>query len=1084
MFNPHRFCKRPLSVGLVFLSQLFISHLAWSETFTLQYNYTGATQQWIVPAGVTSVNFDIAGARGQNSNEAGYDGGYPSAGGKGGLVSGELQVTPGDTLYINIGGISGWNGGGNGGAFDAYPSLFNAGGKGGGGSDIRIGSNEIAQRVVVGGGGGGGLTTYWCCTTPTRTISGGAGGYPSGSNAPYINNWYASSAGGTQTSGCALFQGCNGPYSRNVWGGGGGGGYYGGRALSGSSGGGGSSYFNPELTTNVSYENGANGGDGYLTLVYELNQLGPTTVNPDSFEVAEGQPLSATLVFEDPNGGINYSISDQPDNGLLSIESDAVSTTITQLIVPFNYIANQDFTGTDQFTVSLTDALSATTAITISISVLGDADNDGISDPDDPDDDNDGVEDINDAFPFDPLESADSDGDGVGDNADAFPLDPLEISDSDADGTGDNADLFPNDPSETVDSDSDGVGDNGDAFPNDPSETADSDGDGVGDNTDALPNDATETEDSDGDGIGNNADADDDNDGVIDAEDAFPYDSSESLDTDSDGLGNNADSDDDNDGVDDALDALPLDQYETVDTDGDGIGNNADPDDDNDGYLDAGNGDYFEASNITLYFYPKSTTTDLIAGEELIDGLDDFNLFGLRLSGYQEFEFRDHNTGDNYRFTSVIIEQGGISTSASLIGASEDASPVPIRFEPESAMTLQALIAAILNGDDLGTFSIQRGEQVDIDAFPLDPNEWVDSDGDGVGDNSDAFPNDPSETLDTDGDGVGDNADAFPNDPAETADSDSDGVGDNADAFPEDASETVDTDGDGIGNNADPDDDNDGYQDYATEPFYEGTADNIYFSAKDSITSLSPGVQLIWWLSDFNLFDMRYMGYQEFEFNDNDGGPSYRFTSVIVQQGVITARASAINTETDASELVIRLYPELEFTDQELLAAVLDDDELGSFSIEVAEAADLVVDVFPLDPSEWFDTDDDGIGNNADADDDGDGVADSEDAFPLDVNEIMDTDGDGIGNNADADDDGDGIPDRVDLTPLGDIFVHNLMDVDGNGHLDPLTDGMLLMRHMFGFTGQALIEDALGENATRTDPAEIEAHLETIMGGE
>ena len=111
-------------------------------------------------------------------------------------------------------------------------------------------------------------------------------------------------------------------------------------------------------------------------------------------------------------------------------------------------------------------------------------------------------------------------------------------------------------------------------------------------------------------------------------------------------------------------------------------------------------------------------------------------------------------------------------------------------------------------------------------------------------------------------------------------------------------------------------------------------------------------------------------------------------------------------------------------------------------------------------------------------------MADSEDAFPLDVNEIMDTDGDGIGNNADTDDDGDGIPDRVDLTPLGDIFVHNLMDVDGNGHLDPLTDGMLLMRHMFGFTGQALIEDALGENATRTDPVEIEAHLETIMGSE
>ena len=47
---------------------------------------------------------------------------------------------------------------------------------------------------------------------------------------------------------------------------------------------------------------------------------------------------------------------------------------------------------------------------------------------------------------------------------------------------------------------------------------------------------------------------------------------------------------------------------------------------------------------------------------------------------------------------------------------------------------------------------------------PNDPNEWDDSDGDGVGDNSDAFPNDATETQDTDGDGVGDNSDWAPND--------------------------------------------------------------------------------------------------------------------------------------------------------------------------------------------------------------------------------------------------------------------------------------------------------------------------------
>ena len=42
---------------------------------------------------------------------------------------------------------------------------------------------------------------------------------------------------------------------------------------------------------------------------------------------------------------------------------------------------------------------------------------------------------------------------------------------------------------------------------------------------------------------------------------------------------------------------------------------------------------------------------------------------------------------------------------------------------------------------------------------------------------------------------------------------------------------------------------------------------------------------------------------------------------------------------------------------------------------------------------------------------DGDGVIDSDDAFPNDASESIDTDGDGIGDNADLDDDNDGISD-------------------------------------------------------------------------
>jgi hypothetical protein len=54
------------------------------------------------------------------------------------------------------------------------------------------------------------------------------------------------------------------------------------------------------------------------------------------------------------------------------------------------------------------------------------------------------------------------------------------------------------------------------------------------------------------------------------------------------------------------------------------------------------------------------------------------------------------------------------------------------------------------------------------DEFPENPNEWDDSDGDGVGDDSDAFPEDPNEWDDSDGDGVGDGSDVFPEDPSKS----------------------------------------------------------------------------------------------------------------------------------------------------------------------------------------------------------------------------------------------------------------------------------------------------------------------------
>jgi len=85
------------------------------------------------------------------------------------------------------------------------------------------------------------------------------------------------------------------------------------------------------------------------------------------------------------------------------------------------------------------------------------------------------------------------------------------------------------------------------------------------------------------------------------------------------------------------------------------------------------------------------------------------------------------------------------------------------------------------------------------------------------------------------------------------------------------------------------------------------------------------------------------------------------------------------------------------------------------------------VDAFPEDPTEWADFDGDGVGDNADLDDDNDLVLDANDAFPMDPYETIDTDGDGVGNNADLNDDGDLWTDAEELACGSDGLRFNFM---------------------------------------------------------
>ena len=56
-------------------------------------------------------------------------------------------------------------------------------------------------------------------------------------------------------------------------------------------------------------------------------------------------------------------------------------------------------------------------------------------------------------------------------------------------------------------------------------------------------------------------------------------------------------------------------------------------------------------------------------------------------------------------------------------------------------------------------------------------------------------------------------------------------------------------------------------------------------------------------------------------------------------------------------------------------------------------------------------------------------------------------------------------------------MLGTLTDIDGNGDVSALTDGLLALRYLFGLTGDALISGVIASDATRTTSAEIEAHI-------
>jgi hypothetical protein len=221
-----------------------------AQAATATFGYTGGEQAFVVPSGNSTVQVLVVGGSGGQGD---------LLGGAAAEVSASLNVTPGQILYVEVGGVGEDSGDGGEGGFNGGAAGGSASGGGGGGSDIRLlplssGLISDTRLIVAGGAGGGG---------GNGEDFGGAGG-DAGSAGGFSASWQGGGAG-TGSTGGAGGEGCTGfgesgqlglggvggfGESGNNGGGGGGGGYYGGGGggggcTSGGGGGGGGSSLVP-----------------------------------------------------------------------------------------------------------------------------------------------------------------------------------------------------------------------------------------------------------------------------------------------------------------------------------------------------------------------------------------------------------------------------------------------------------------------------------------------------------------------------------------------------------------------------------------------------------------------------------------------------------------------------------------------------------------------------------------------------------------------------------------------------------------------------------------------------------------------
>ena len=382
--------------------------------------------------------------------------------------------------------------------------------------------------------------------------------------------------------------------------------------------------------------------------------------------------------------------------------------------------------------------------------------------------------------------------------------------------------------------------------------------------------------------------------------------------------------------------------------------------------------------------------------------------------------------------------------TAAVTVSGADAATYTVAVPAQGANTFSSFLL-YLNTQDVGVVVTD----IAISAAPAGP---VDSDNDGVNDDEDAFPNDASETADSDNDGTGDNADAFPNDASETADSDNDGVGDNADYAPNDPAvqsgpaQVVTVAGNPaavVG------------QTMSVEISYDVT------DGDSTLTGLGLNVHYNSALITFEAFS-NVLATDNISsagpFSDSDDSDADTSTDMYVS----VAWASLFGNWPNV------LPASLATIDFMVEEAAADEDSVRIGFSSTSNAAGYA---FQGDSTEIS-----VVGSNWDFD--GNGSADALTDGLLLVRYAFGLRGDKLVGDGVVADDSTLTAQEIEakITEAQDIA-----DIDGNGTVDPLSDGLLLLRHLFGFSGESLVKGVVHPDGSRQSAEEITSYMNGFM---